>query len=335
VKIRIKTDIPLSREAQSALSDFAYGSAWFDLDGGFKRSGDTVRRQSVELLVTDHLPDGAEAEPTHIRHMGSDKVPDGTYLLLRDDQGLLHDVGVCDQFIGTRHVFGALFRDETGTVWAARPIADWTGSGDISADWPLEQVSAHTHPTVAAGFGQIIDSLPAMGEFVLTNEIPARVAWIPWWSGFGSDPKEGISNPTEDAVLSEFIEIAGAFHNTGTVHPDPAPLNAPRIMFLDGTVQEHEVLVTLHDWRQDEDVGPDDPGKMDLRLTLRADQLLIETPDGRQLLIELEGDQLKAHAYNDVSDAPATLRVGCGVPIEADASDHLSEIYEAEEGPNP
>jgi len=244
MKIRIRSDIPLSREAQGALSDFAYGSSWFDLDGGFKRVGETERRQAVELLVTDHLPDGAEAEPTHIRHMGSDKVPDGTYLLLRDDQGLLHDVGVCDQFIGTRHVFGALFRDETGTVWAARPIADWTGSGEISADWPLEQVSAHTHPTVAAGFGQIIDSLPAMGEFVLTNEIPARVAWIPWWSGFGSNPKEGVVNSEEDTVLAALLEEAREIRASGSVVPDPAATTGPRVLTLDGTIQEHEVLVT-------------------------------------------------------------------------------------------
>jgi len=50
--------------------------------------------------------------------------------------------------------------------------------------------------------------------------------------------------------------------------------------------------VNLHDWRPDEEVGPDDPGKVDLRLTLRADQLLIDTPDGRQIMIELEGDQM-------------------------------------------
>ena len=36
-----------------------------------------------------------------------------------------------------------------------------------------------------------------------------------------------------------------------------------------------------------------------------------------ELMIELEGDQLKAHGYNDVSDAPATLRVRTGAPIEA------------------
>jgi hypothetical protein len=302
VKIRIKTDIPLSREAQSALSDFAYGSAWFDLDGGFKRSGDTVRRQSVELLVTDHLPDGVVAEQTRIRHVGSETIPEGIFLLLRDDQGLLHDVSLCEQFIGTRHVMGALFRDETGTVWAARKLDGEAGSGEIAADWPLEQVSAHTHPTVAAGFGQIIDSLPAMGEFQLTNEIPARVAWIPWWSGFGSNPKDGISNPVEDAVLQDLVEQARAIHETGTVHPDPAP-------------------------------APDEPGSLDLRITLRADQLLIDTPDGRQLMIELEGDQLKAHAYNALSDAPASLRVVRDAPIEADASDHLSELYK--EDPSP
>lgn len=106
-------------------------------------------------------------------------------------------------------------------------------------------------------------------------------------------------------------------------------------MSLDGTAREHELLVTLHDWRPDEEVGPDEPGKTDLRITLRADQLLIDTPDGRQIMIELEGDQLKAHAYTDVSDAPATLRVRTGTPIEADTSDHLSGIYEPEEGPTP
>ena len=289
----------------------------------------------MELLVTDRLPVGVMAEPTQIRHVGSDKVPDGTYLLLRDDRGLMHDVALCDQFIECRHVFGALFRDETGTVWAARQTADWTRSGEVSADWPLEQVSAHTHPTVAAGFGQIIDSLPAMGELVLTNEIPARVAWIPWWSGFGSNPREGVVNTEEDTVLAALLEEVRAIHASGAVVPDPAPTHGPKVLTLDGTIQEHEVLVTLHDWRPDEEVGPDDPGNVDLRLTLRADQLLIDTPDGRQIMIELEGDQITAHAYNDVSESPASLRLRCGAPIEADATAHLSELYQDEEGPSP
>jgi hypothetical protein len=335
MRIRITTDIPLSPEARDALADFAYGSAWFDLDGGFRAGADPERRQAVELVVKDRLPDGITAEPTGIRHIGPDTLPEGTFLLLRDNRGGLHDCRSCTQHIGTRHVFGALFRDESGTVWAARKTDGEVGSGEIAADWPLEQVSAHTHPTVEAGFGRILDSLPAMGEFQLTNEVPARVAWIPWWSGFGSNPKEGISNPSEDAVLRELVGQAREFHATGTVHPDPAPVTVPRIMSLDGTAQEHELLVTLHDWRPDEEVGPDEPGKTDLRITLRADQLLIDTPDGRQIMIELEGDQLKAHAYTDVSDAPATLRVRCGAPIEADISDHLSEIYEPEEGPTP
>jgi len=93
--------------------------------------------------------------------------------------------------------------------------------------------------------------------------------------------------------------------------------------------------VNLHDWRPDEEVGPDDPGKVDLRLTLRADQLLIDTPDGRQIMIELEGDQMTAHAYNDVSEGPASLRLRCGAPIKADATAHLSELYQDEEGPSP
>ena len=117
--------------------------------------------------------------------------------------------------------------------------------------------------------------------------------------------------------------------------PDPAPETGPKITAVDLTGGEFEVLVTLHDWRPDEEVSPEDPGKLDLRLTLRATQLLIDAPDGRQLMIELEGDRLKAHAYNDVSDAPATLRVRNGALIEADLSDHLSETYEAEEGPSP
>ena len=335
MRIRVRSDLPLSAETRQALSDFAYGSAWFDLDGGFRAGSDPQRRQAVELLLTDRLPDEVTASPlaAPIWSLGPEPIPEGTFLLLRDDHGSLHDARSCTQYIGTRHVFGALFQDETGSVWAARRSDG--EAGEISADWPLEQVSAHTHPTVEAGFGPLLDSLPAMGEFQLTNEIPARVAWIPWWSGFGSNPKEGVSNPAEDVVLQDLIEQARDFHETGTVHPDPAPAPGPKVLSFDTTLQEQELLVTLHDWRPDEEIGAEEPGRLDLRITLRADQLLITTPDGRQLMIELEGDQLKAHGYNDVSDAPATLRVRCGAPIEADASDHLSEMYVPEEGPAP
>ena len=335
MRIRIRTDLPLSPETRDALADLAFGSAWFDLDGGFRSGTSPERRQAVELLVTDRPPEGVTAQPAGIRHVGSDTLPDGTLLLIRDDRGLIHDHRDCKQHIGTRHVIGALFQDEAGTVWAARQTADGAGTGEVAADWPLEQVSAHTHPTVEAGFGRILDSLPAMGEFQLTNQVPARVAWIPWWSGFGSNPKEGVSSPAEDAVLQDLIGQARAFYDTGTVHPDPAPASGPKVLVLDTTVQEQELLVTLHDWRPDGDMGPDEPGKIDLRITLRADQLLIDTPDGRQVMIELEGDQLKAHAYTDVSDAPATLRVRRGAPIEADTSDHLSQLHLPDEGPNP
>jgi hypothetical protein len=230
---------------------------------------------------------------------------------------------------------GALFQDEAGTVWAARRLTDEAGSGEISADWTLEQVSAHTHPTVEAGFGAILDRLPAMGEFQLTRETPSRVAWIPWWTGFGSDPEEGVVSEREDAVLAALLERVREMRAAGLVYRDPPPDAGPKVLSVDTTVQEQELLVTLHDWRPDEEVGPDEPGRLDLRITLRADQLLIDTPDGRQLMIELEGDQLKAHAYNALSDAPASLRVSCDAPIEADASDHLSELYDAEEGPAP
>lgn len=334
MKIRIRSDFPLSAEGRQALADHAYGSAWFDLDGGFRTDGDASRRQAVELVLTDRLPDGVAARPTGVLRAGPDEIPEGTFLLMRDDRGQLHDYRACAQYVKTRHVMGALFQDEAGTVWAARRLADEAGSGEIAADWPLEQVSAHTHPTVEAGFGKILDSLPAMGEFQLTNEIPARVAWIPWWSGFGSNPKEGVPRPDEDAVLQDLIEQVRDIHETGTVHPDPAPAPGPKVLSVDPTVQEQELLITLHDWRPDEEVSPDEPGKLDLRLTLRANQLLIDAPDGRQFMIELEGDQLKAHGYNALSDAPASLRVGRYAPIEADASDHLSELYD-EEDPSP
>lgn len=235
----------------------------------------------------------------------------------------------------TRHVLGALFQDEAGTVWAARRLAGEAGSDEIIADWALEQVSAHTHPTVEAGFGAILDRLPAMGAFQLTLETRSRVAWIPWWSGFGSDPEEGVVNEAEDAVLAALLERTRALRAAGQVYPDPTPDLGPKITAVDLAGGEREVLVILQDWRPDEEVSPDESGKLDLRLTLRANQLLINAPDGRRLMTELEGDQLKAHANNDVSDAPATLRVRCGAPIEADATDHLSEPYDAEEGPVP
>ena len=70
----------------------------------------------------------------------------------------------------------------------------------------------------------------------------------------------------EDAVLQDLVEQARAFYETGTVHPDPAPTPGPKVMVLDTTVQERELLVTLHDWRPDEDVGAEEPGRLDLRL---------------------------------------------------------------------
>lgn len=333
MRIRIKSDIPLSEETRAALSDFAYGSAWFDLDGGFRSGTDPDRRQAVELVVTDGLPDGVTASPlaAPIWHFGPEPIPEGTFLLLRDDRGRMHDARSCTQHVGTRHVFGALFRDETGTVWAAHR------SDEGHADWPLEQLSAHTPPTMEARFGKILDSLPAMGEFLLTNETPARLAWIAWLSGFGSNPKEGISDPDQDAILSDFLDRVGTLRASGSLparaHPDPVSDLGPRVVVFDPTIQEHEVLVSLHDWRPDEEVEPGEPGTLDLRLTLRADQILIDAPDGRQLMVELEGDQLRVLAYNDTSEAPASLRIRQGVPVEADASDHLSGIHMAEEGP--
>lgn len=334
MRIRIKSDIPLSAEGREALADLAYGSAWFDLDGGFRTDRDASRRQAVELVLTDRLPDGVAARPTELRQAGPDEIPEGTFLLLRDDRGQLHDYRACAQHVKTRHVLGALFQDEAGTVWAARRLADEAGSDEITADWALEQVSAHTHPASTVGFGKIVDRLPAMGEFQLTQEIPSRVAWIPWWSGFGSDPGEGVVNEAEDAVLAALLERTRALRAAGQVYPDPAPDPGPKITAVDLTGQDHEVLVTLQDWRPDEGVSSDEPGRLDLRLTLRTNQLLIDAPDGRQLMIELEGDQLKAHAYNALSDAPASLRVSPDAPIEADASDHISELYD-EEDPSP
>jgi len=224
MRIQIRSDIPLPDGAEVEISYLASSKTWFDLDGGFMCGPDPQRRQAVELLVTDRLPDGVSARPAEFRSILPNPIPKGAFLLLRDDLGELYDYRTCREFLETRHIFGVLFQDEKGVIWSN----DWDKGDDH-----LEQVSAHMNPILETVLGPLRDGLPALSDYHLTDETPPRISCILWWTTFGSNPKTGVPYPRDDAYLACLLSAAREMHATGLIVVDhePAPvLSGPTTM---------------------------------------------------------------------------------------------------------
>lgn len=331
MRLKVFTDdaLDLDEQARSAVSDWAYGNLVHDLDGGFTVDGDTPH-YAAALHLTETVPEGGESRGLNMQLPGRNP-DDLVYLLVRDENGELFDHSRCRELIPSRHVTGMIFADPHGDLWIAREPDEGSGDGQVRADWPIHQISKHTHPTVAAGFGEIAEEVPAMGEFIITEEEPARVAWIPWWSGAGSDPENGVAAPEEDAILDHFqtrvAELKTRIADLRAhyrVSPDPA--SSPSSL-------DSDTRINLSDWRPPEDHALGDPASISLKIRAEEEQLIVEDEAGRVVRLELEAGVLRVHGYNETSEAPATLEITTEKPILAHNGDHLANQNEKDPSP--
>lgn len=82
---------------------------------------------------------------------------------------------------------------------------------------------------------------------------------------------------------------------------------------------ERKKSVTLHDWRGREGKDP-----IEVTITVKDDNILIETADGRSIAIEAEDGDLRVHGYNEIKEEPCSLRIGSDREIEVEASDYAA-----------
>lgn len=320
MKIKVKTDISLSEDSVKAMQDWAYGSSLFDLDGGFRSKGEGAHKAKTLHLVTS-LPGGIEARPTEAKYVAGQNLPETTYILIEDSTGRMHDYHDCKQLVETNHVVAVVFSDAQGTLWAA---CKEPGSNEDTSykDCPLVQVSRHTHPTVEEGFGKIHNNLPAEGEFQLTEEKPARVAWIPWWTSFGSSPDVEKKFPEEDEVLELLKNRALFMRAKGEVALDPSPEERA----AQGVIQ---MPLRLQDWQTEDGSALQEgvPTAIDLNLEMRDTRYDFTAQDGQKISIELQNGRLRVLAYNDTSDGPVTVMIPKNGDIMTDTDAFYSEKH--------
>ncbi len=75
----------------------------------------------------------------------------------------------------------------------------------------------------------------------------------------------------------------------------------------------------LADWQAGAGKDP-----VDITVTLRGNQILIDTTDGRSIAIEAEDGDLRVHGYNEIKEEPCSLRIGPDREIEVEASDYAA-----------
>ena len=212
VRIPIRSEIALTA-GKETLRNESYITYFFlrrgilDLDGGFRVGSDPERRQVTEVVITDRPPERAPGKPFRALTTAGD------CLLIRDEEGELHDHRDCFRFQEARYVSdGVLFWDEHG--------ASWLSEDEETAVQVLIDPDAF-HPD--SNLGEAFSEGPMQGSFVLTGNVPPRIGHVVWFYPYAtglSGEKRRESIERDNAYYRAFIPDQRAL---GPVCPDGAP----------------------------------------------------------------------------------------------------------------
>ena len=314
MQILKKSDFDADPESLDEVLHYLYGSMAFDIYGRFQISGSDPKALCV--LHVNSRPLAEQDQPFFAVNYGDwlgDQFSQDVFVYFEDEAGRMYPAAQCRQVLETHHVYGAIFQTDDGRTWLASAPEEAIASGEeLSPDWPVREISPETCLFVREQNGEILNSLPAEGEFTITDEPLPHVASIPWWGEFGSDPQR-------TDLLAKFKEKAMAQTKPAVSHKDAI-----------------ETGLRLEDWRlagQADDFPQSDPKSLDLKLEMRDNRLMIEGPDGQLVALELEAGNLVVFAYNSASDGPAKTIIPVQGEISQDASAYRQELHQDDPSP--
>lgn len=183
--IKVVSALALTEDQEHRLKRMVYGNGHFDHEGGYL-DGAGLRHQLAALhFCLSPIPDvsGGESRIVSIdtHHFGKES----PYLYLEDRLGKMTGWGEARSAIPSKWHYGVILQDAEGDVWFCG--VDEIGHDEITGNEPLRRLSRITPDVVRMENGEILDNLPADGEFWLSEEPEPKVTSIPWWGHLNAE----------------------------------------------------------------------------------------------------------------------------------------------------
>lgn len=215
--IEVIGDIDLSEEQKVRLLRMIRGNGHVDHENRFEAAGETRTLAAVRFLSAP-LPDVPFGD-TCIDGVDGIRFERPPYLYLEAEDGAICGWRAARDATPSAWHYGVLFQDAEGQAWFCG--RDEPTGGRIEADAPiLRRVSMQVPDHVLCETGPLEGSLPAEGEFWLTQGEVAVVTSIPWWGGLCLTDEEGLC---PEAVRWDRRLLEGVQRRVGALRMDGVP----------------------------------------------------------------------------------------------------------------
>lgn len=209
----VVTDLPINEDQAHRVARMVYGHRAFDLDHRFTGPASPEPQEAVAIHFMSATPEGAfGAGTTKIDGVDDVRFEASPTIHVEGVDGKLQAHDVCREFLTSRHTYGFLLADAEGGIWLADAGFDRKGDPvEQAREAPLVRLASGTAPFVELEVGEISESLPAEGEFTLTEEETPRISYVPWWGAMEPDVKKILEARVEAARLAEKEPAAEPF----------------------------------------------------------------------------------------------------------------------------
>jgi hypothetical protein len=192
-------------DRQSRLLSMITGDRRIDAYGAFlDRGGKKHDLAKVHFLKAQKDHPGYAA--TDISGIDNISFDDTAFIYLEDSEGELTGWMDAREAIESSWHYGVIFADDAGQGWFFG--RNTVNDDPLTADEPiLKKISLDTPRLTRMHHGEVIENLPAEGEFQLTEEDEPHIAAIPWWSEFAAEIEPGDDYPGRSEVRLAEQEI--------------------------------------------------------------------------------------------------------------------------------
>lgn len=200
----VVTDLPINEDQAHRVARMVYGHRNFDLDGRFTGPATPEPQHVAAIHFLSATPEGAlGAGTTTLDGVDDVRFDASPTIHIEGADGKLQGHDVCREVLTSRHTYGFLMADSEGGVWLADCGFDRKGEQvDQAREAPLVQLASGTTPMVELQVGEVSESLPAEGEFTLTEEELPRISYVPWWGEMEPEVREVLKERVEEARLA-------------------------------------------------------------------------------------------------------------------------------------
>lgn len=194
----IITDIDLTDDQKGRIVRMIRGNGHVDYEGNYRSPAGAHMLKAVHFLSTPKDIPGGESAIDGVDGVQFETSP---HIYLEDLNGALHGWKSARELKTSRWHYGIILPDDAGDLWFFG--RDEVDGKAISLDAPiLRRVRKTPSENVLEECGPLISSVPAEGEFWLSDEDEAVVTSIPWWSGFAGPDSEYASFENEREILA-------------------------------------------------------------------------------------------------------------------------------------